>query len=190
MADDEHGMDRATLELDGLDSDASAAQQRAALTALFQAEFGRLYGYLLARSGSRSIAEDVAAETFAEAARAVKSGDASALSPPWLFTVAKRRLIDHWRKAERHRKRTERLRMERIDETEWPVSDSIDDERILTALASLPVRQRAALTMRYLDEYSVSEVAETLEVSYKSAESLLSRGRAGFAAALEGDTNA
>jgi DNA-directed RNA polymerase specialized sigma24 family protein len=39
--------------------------------------------------------------------------------------------------------------------------------------------------MRYLDDYSVSEVAEILGCSYASAESLLARGRRGLAIALE-----
>ncbi|MEM8745746.1 MAG: sigma factor-like helix-turn-helix DNA-binding protein, partial [Actinomycetota bacterium] len=48
------------------------------------------------------------------------------------------------------------------------------------ALASLPERQRAAVVLRYVEEYSVSEVAEALDVGYEAAESLLARGRRGF----------
>ena len=42
---------------------------------------------------------------------------------------------------------------------------------------ALPPRQRAALHLRYRENLSVGEVAESLGVSVKSAESLLFRGR-------------
>jgi DNA-directed RNA polymerase specialized sigma24 family protein len=40
--------------------------------------------------------------------------------------------------------------------------------------------------MRYLDEMSVGEIADALDVSYKTAESLLSRGRSGLRRAYGG----
>jgi DNA-directed RNA polymerase specialized sigma24 family protein len=54
---------------------------------------------------------------------------------------------------------------------------------VLQVLDSLPSRQRRALMLRYLDEHSVAEVADTMEVSYQTAESLLARARRGFSTA-------
>ena len=153
------------------------ADTRAALDALFDAQFASVFNFVVARSGSPTIAEDVAAETFVEAVRVAKQGRLAEVTPPWLFMVARRRLIDHWRADERYRRRVERLRMRRVDAD---VSEVIEDERVLDALDSLPTRQRAALTLRYLDGYSVSEIADALEVTYRAAESLLSRARTNF----------
>lgn len=174
-------------------------RQRIALSALFEAEFTRIYGFLYARCGSATMAEDVASETFTDAARAVNAGRGAEVSTSWLFMVARRRLIDRWRSDDRHRRRLERLRMMRTSTTEGSAnspdvaltgSHAISDEHVLAALSSLPTRQRAALTLRYLDEYSVSEIAETLDVTYRAAESLLSRARASFANAYGGGTDA
>lgn len=163
------------------------AAERHALTLLFRNEFSSVYSFVLARCGSAGIAEEVASETFADAARAARDGRGRELSKSWLLMVARRRLIDIWRSDERHRRRINRIRLERTQ----PVHDLTltsgeeHDDNVLRALESLPTRQRAALTLRYLDELSVDEVAEVLEVSYRAAESLLSRARAGFKAAYE-----
>lgn len=185
----------APADLGAVDRD----RQRLALSALFEAEFSRIYGFLYARCGSATMAEDVASETFTEAARVVNAGRGTEVSASWLFMVARRRLVDRWRSDERHRHRLERLRLARTsvlpdgdDPEQAAISGlvEIDDERVLDALSSLPTRQRAALTLRYLDEYSVAEISEALDVTYRAAESLLSRARASFASAYGGSDDA
>lgn len=57
--------------------------------------------------------------------------------------------------------------------------------QVLDALQSLSARQRAALSLRYLDGYSVAEIAEVLDTSYRAAESILARGRKAFVTAYE-----
>lgn len=159
---------------------------RQALQLLYRSEVRTIHGYLLARSGSRQVAEDLTSETFLNAADHFARGRGDEVSGAWLMTVAKRRLIDYWRRAESQRERVERLGRQlgltaRADEFD---GDEVR-ERVFTALESLPERQRAALALRYLDEHSVSEVAELLDVGYPAAESLLARARRGFVAAFE-----
>ena len=60
---------------------------------------------------------------------------------------------------------------------EVPVVAAAD---VLDALQTLPDRQRAALSLRYLEELSVAEIADELSVTYTAAESLLARGRRSF----------
>ena len=135
-----------------------------------------VYGFLLARTGDLSLAEDLTADTFVAAWDRLQDETRPpvTIEPGWLITVARRRLIDHWRRAERLRIRLQRLA------GELSTTDVIDDvdTRILGALASLAERQQAVMVLRYLDGYSVSEIAELLGLTYKSTESLLSRGRA------------
>lgn len=57
------------------------------------------------------------------------------------------------------------------------------------ALAALPDRQRAALTLFHLEGLSGREGAAVMEVSEKSFESLLGRGRAALKAWMSGRTN-
>lgn len=66
------------------------------LTALFRAFHPRLLRYLRARD--RSVADDIAGETWVAVARRIHTfqGDAGAFSA-WLFTIARQRLADHHR---------------------------------------------------------------------------------------------
>jgi RNA polymerase sigma-70 factor (ECF subfamily) len=54
------------------------------------------------------------------------------------------------------------------------------------ALDHLPFRYGEALEMRYIDGVSVPEIAARLKLSYKAAESVLSRSRAAFRRAFAG----
>ena len=154
------------------------------LVAMFDQHFDAVFGFCVVRCSSRSLAEEVSADVFADAVRHVRANPDVELTLGWLMTVARRRIIDHWRRAERHRRRLERVAQEPdLFHPDDFASGPIDDERVLAALASLPERQRAALTARYIDEWSVSEVAEALDVSYQAMESLLARARRSFASA-------
>lgn len=152
------------------------------LTVVFRREVGPIFSYLLVRCGSRSTAEDLTSETFAAAIKRFDAGCGDEVTPAWLRTVAKRRLIDHWRSlASRDRSM---VRLAGLAMTP-PAPPSDPDDDIDRALSSLPERQRAALVLRYMDDFSTSEVATALDVTYKAAESLLSRARANFQAAYE-----
>jgi RNA polymerase sigma-70 factor (ECF subfamily) len=154
------------------------------LRSLYAQHVEEVYGFLLARCGSRVVAEDLTAETFVHAARQVARDGCVDIGKPWLLTVARRRLVDHWRVQSRRAERLERLRVqELVALTSDQPADA--DDRVLQALQSLGARQRAALALRHLDDYSVTEIAEVLDVSYRAAESVLARARKAFSAAYE-----
>lgn len=150
------------------------------LASIFDAEAGAIFGYFVIRCGSRPVAEDLTAETFVAASKQFATGRGHEVTPAWLRTVAKRRLIDHWRALGAHERRVEKLALAR-QQNEPPERDP--DGRVDEALSSLPQRQRAALVLRYLDDFSTSEVADVLGLSYKATESLLARARRSFTAA-------
>ncbi len=146
---------------------------------LFDAHFDNVYRFCLKRSADRTVAEDAAAQTFVEAARTLAGDPAAKVDEAWLFVTARRRLIDGWRRQGRQTRLKERVSSLAAGTTENEPNHH-DAERARRALASLPERQRGAVVLRYLDEYSVAEVAEMLELSYPAAESLLARGRRSF----------
>lgn len=167
-----------------MQADREVDTRREYLSVLFEREADRIFGYLLVRVGSRAVAEDLTGEVFVEAARRCAESRHCEVTGSWLQTVAQRRLVDHWRRSASGRRRDERLRHRVLAVPELDVA--VDDDRpVLEALESLPDRQRAALCLRYLDDFSVSEVAEALGIQYQAAESLLARGRRSFARAYE-----
>ena len=130
--------------------------------------------YLTRRCGDRELAEDIVAETFLHATIAVRKGQE--VTTPWLLTVAKRRLMDHWRSKHRELRLHERIVHE---ERCKPTARTIDvgGGELEQALDRLSEKQRSALTLRYLRDYSVDQVAQSLGLTYPAAESLLARSR-------------
>lgn len=162
-------------ELDG-------TQRHELLQSLFDRWSADVFGFALARCGSRPVAEDVTSEVFVAAARAIGRGDPAQVTRSWLLTTARRRLIDQWRRQRNQRNVTEKLMTHPVlVKTDSPE----DSDCVHRALASLAEGQRLALTLRYLDDHSVAEVADVLGVSYSAAESLLARGRRSFQQAWE-----
>jgi RNA polymerase sigma-70 factor (ECF subfamily) len=143
----------------------------------------RVYGYLLARCGDAGIAEELTAETFLAAVDAVRRERPPPVSTPWLIGVARHKLADHWRR----RSREERLltavgRAETVDD---PWEAALDAVRARAVLAGLATPYRAALTLRYLDDLTVPQVADLLGRSVQATEAVLMRAKASFRAAYD-----
>src|ERR1700722_19154437 len=74
------------------------------LLKLYDDALPHVYGYLLARCGDTGLAEDLTAESFLAAVHAVRKPDGPEPSIPWLIGVARHKLADHWRRAEREQR--------------------------------------------------------------------------------------
>lgn len=160
--------------------------------AWYDAALPTVYGYVFLRCGGvRQLAEELTQEAFVEAVRNRDRFDGRADPVTWICAIAKRRLVDHFRR--QHREERRRMRLiaggEAIDR---PVAPASPEERdlVLRTLRGLPALQRAVLVLHYLDDLPVSEIAHELDRSESAVESLLARGRETFRRALpaaEGD---
>ncbi len=148
---------------------------------LFRAQAPEIFGMVLGRCGNRVVAEDVLSQTFEAAAQHCSRGGLAEVTPGWLVTVAKRRLVDYWRRQRRATTLVERL-TPRQQTSEAPIHVNPD---LWAAVDSLAPNQRAVLVLRYVDDWSVAEIAEGLDMTYRAAESLLARARRSLRVALE-----
>lgn len=158
------------------------------VAALFDAALPRIYGYFLPRVGNRvAVAEDLTQETLL-AAVGSRSGpiDDSAVIP-WLFGIARHKLMDHYRAEDRERRQFgSGIDPELIDIGPSPPLGDLDldsihvRDDIIATLDRLPPRQRSALVLRHFDGCDVPATADLLGVSIHAAESLLARGRIAF----------
>jgi RNA polymerase sigma-70 factor (ECF subfamily) len=145
--------------------------------AIYREALPRVYGYLLPRCGSASLAEDLTSETFLAAVSASRKGNLAELNVAWLIGVARHKLVDHWRHFEREQRSL--ATVEPADQDiDDPSEEWLDADAAYSALARLPIPQRAALTLRYLDGLPVAIVAEHLGRSTHATETLLVRSRA------------
>jgi RNA polymerase sigma-70 factor, ECF subfamily len=134
-----------------------------------------VYGYLLTRCGNVADAEDLTAETFTAAIAALKRPDPPSVSVAWLIGVARHKLVDQWRRSERERRGLAAVGLNQPDD---PWEELLDTSAAYSALARLPGPQRAALSLRYLDGLTVTEIADHLDRTVRGTETLLVRARA------------
>ncbi len=156
----------------------------AALVDVFDHAVPRVYGYLLARCGNRAEAQDLTSQTFLAAVDAVRRDDPLTVSVPWLVGVARHKLVDHWRRRGREERRLAALAAEDRAAEDAVVEDPWDAQLdVLSAratLARLSPHHRAALTLRYVDDLPVAEVADVLGRTVHATEALLVRARIAF----------
>lgn len=107
------------------------------LSELYDEALPEVYAYLRARCGSTVLAEELTSATFVQAAlTCTKKADAD-LSIGWLITVARHKLIDHWR----HQAVVDRslvlLQGDRIELVD-PWIEVLDQARALDVLQAIP----------------------------------------------------
>jgi RNA polymerase sigma-70 factor (ECF subfamily) len=151
----------------------------AALLELFDGALPLVYGYVMSRCGQRVVAEDLTAETFLAAVDAVRRPDPPVVSVAWLVGVARHKLVDHWRRQARQERGLMALGA-KATEGDDPWEAQLDALRARAVLEGLGAHHRAALTLRYLDDLSVPEVAVLLHRTVHGTEALLVRARAAF----------
>ena len=127
---------------------------------------GALWGFVVGLlDGDRARAQDVVQETFLRAWRNPAVLDqAGGSARSWLFTVARRIVIDEWRSA---RRRPELVTAELPERPDTGVDDAerlADRQLVLAALRTLSREHREVLLECYYRGASVAQAARTLGV--------------------------
>jgi len=164
-------------------SEQAAPASPSGLLELYDTSVGDVYGYLLTRCHQRSVAEDLTAETFLAAVDALRRDRVLTMTAPWLIGVARHKLVDHWRRQSREERSLRAVGDDVRAEDPWDAH--LDAVRTRDTLDDLAPQHRAALTLRYLDDLPVPEVAAHLERSLHATEALLVRARTAFRRAYE-----
>ena len=115
--------------------------QSMALLALYDRALPQVYGYFVRRVPTAAIAEDLTAEVFLAAVRAVHEAKVEQMTTAWLIGVARHKLVDHWRRAAREERSLELASDAAATADDW--TDALDPGRAMTALATLGAHHRA-----------------------------------------------
>lgn len=169
---------------------------QSALKTLYERHADPLFAFIYhSVDGARQEAEEIWQDTLEAGIRTLPSYQGQSRLFTWLCSIARHKLADHWRRVNRSRQRLTVLPPEDLARLvdEGPLPDEILRRqatrlRVVEALSQLPPDYRMALVARYADGQSVEEIAQRLEKSYKAAESVLSRAREAFRAALAGQS--
>ncbi len=132
-----------------------------------------VYAYLVYLTRDRSLAEDLAADTFEKALRLWKRFDpARASARTWLCQIARTTALDWFRAEERRQRREQRAAApEQLDAV---FVEGLSPE-LETALAALSAGEREVIALRILLDLDGEETARVLGISPTAVSTRLSR---------------
>ena len=159
----------------------SRKEQR--FTELYNAFVDEVYGFLLVRTGfDTSLAEDLTQEVFLAVFRGLEGFAGKSSLRTWVFCIARNKLNDFYRS-----RTPESCGLDELDTLSDHAQDinslaekSLESEYVRSCLEKLPLHYQTVLVLKYLDDFSTKQIAQTMGLSTKAAESLLHRAKAAF----------
>jgi RNA polymerase sigma-70 factor (ECF subfamily) len=159
----------------------AAKQDPSRFAALYEAHFERIYAFVAHRVRDRSAAEDLTAEVFRHALAGIGAFEWRGVPfASWLYRIAANEVADHRTKAARERGSSV------TDEPSHDERERFEDRATLFRLVEqLPPDQRRVVAMRFAEDRSIREIAETLgrtegavkQLQWRALETLRSRMR-------------
>ena len=138
---------------------------------LYRREAQGLYGFLAYRTGDRSLAEDLLADTFERALRARRGYDRRrGTERNWLYAIALNLLRDHARRAATEGRAVERIGPGASLTAESGAEDVERRDELQRALATLADEEREAIALRFGAELTVPEMAGALGLPLTTVE--------------------
>jgi RNA polymerase sigma-70 factor, ECF subfamily len=144
---------------------------------LYRRHFEAVAGYLLRRTGDQALAEDLAADTFLAAWRALPGYRETGVPfRAWLLRIATNRANAVARR-ERLRRRVLALLARSMPTGHTGQAQSDDTGELYAAMARIRAEHQAVISLVHLEGLSVEEAAGVLGVAPGTVKSRLHRGR-------------
>jgi RNA polymerase sigma-70 factor, ECF subfamily len=148
----------------------------------FREDWGRLVAGLIAWCGDWDLAEECAAEAFAEAVPAWERSGVPDAPLAWLTTVARNRARDRLRRRTTEGAKLAVVSADATEEVPSAYDEDIPDERLRLIFTcchpALPTAARVALTLRTLCGLTPAEIGRAYLVTEPAMEKRLVRARA------------
>jgi RNA polymerase sigma-70 factor (ECF subfamily) len=135
-------------------------------------------------------AEDIAQEVFIEVFRSIQNFRADAKLSTWLYRIAVNRSLNHIRDNKRRKwfqsfddvVKEKNLQINHYaSENPGTELENLQRANILhEAIGSLPENQKTAFTLNKYEDLSYKEIAEIMDISVSSVESLIHRAKVGL----------
>lgn len=160
-----------------------------------RAAFGRLVLHwqpkLLAHAwrltGDSDLARDVVQDAWADIARGLERLGDCALFPVWAYRIVSRRAADAINRRIRARRYAGTVAAEPSEEVASNMEIASDAGPLARSIAALPREQRATVTLFYLEDLSVAEIAAAMNVPAGTVKTRLMHARTRLRAALTGE---
>lgn len=157
-----------TGALPGMDDEAaliaSARRDPGAFGILYRRYVTRVYRYLFSHVRSEADAEDLTAQVFMAAWEGLGKYREQGNFPAWLFSIARNKVNDHFRKLRDHLSLDDAQLQLKQD---WDPLDRVEMDESLRSLSALvqklDVEQQELLRLRFAAELSYAEIAGILK---------------------------
>jgi RNA polymerase sigma-70 factor (ECF subfamily) len=147
---------------------------------LFRQHHLALFRYAFRLTGRRDVAEDVVQEVFVRVVRGLEKYRPAGRDVAWLFTIARRLLID--------RQRSQQRRPDEMADTASPEARSDPSQELAyalaQALADVPEADREAFLLREIGGLSYAEIAAACDSTIDGVRSRIYRARMRLRTAL------
>src|SRR2546425_6382687 len=152
-----------------------AASNPEAFGVLYDRHVAGIYRFVYARVGNAAAAEDVTAEVFINALRAIdRYRDLGRPFSCWLYRIASNAVASHFRHEPANRELTEM-----VPDSAVPVEATalrhLEIESIWHLVDQLPLQQRRAMTLRFKEDMSAREAAAVMGKSDAAVKLLIYR---------------
>jgi RNA polymerase sigma-70 factor (ECF subfamily) len=151
---------------------------------VFEHEYERLVKALTIIAGEREAAADAVQEAFVRLVRGWERLAVYEDPAGWVRRVALNQIRDHHRSIRRHAQLLLRIK----EQYRAPQGASVDNGEVWEGLRTLPLKQRTALALHYVDKLTAREVADVMHVSEGTVRQHLHRARRTLKKSLDGST--
>lgn len=139
---------------------------------LYRRYVERVYAYHLVRTNSREEAEDLTSQTFLSALEGLSGYRRQGNFPAWLFSIARRKLIDHYRQPAA-------LSLDMAGITGSGLEEAVDHklrlQQVSRALLDIDPDRVEALSLRIFGQLTTAEISHILSRSEGAVRNLVYR---------------
>lgn len=161
-----------------------------------------LYNFAFSKVNDEELAKDLLQETFFAALKSAENFKGEASERTWLFSILKRKIIDHYRKSNSTKGKAE-VKMNFVSEEEtsedWieakvaekdlNAEDLLENEELGLAIENcinkLPEKQAKIFTMKTIDGISTEEICNEMNITPSNLWVMIHRARTGIMNCLD-----
>lgn len=151
----------------------------------------RLLAHAYRLTGDPELARDIVQDGWADIVRGLPGLKEPSVFPAWVYRIVTRRAADAIGRAQRKRRTEAAYAAEPVPReiSTRKMEVTADTSPLHIAIAALPSKQRAVVSLFYLEEFSITEISVALSVPAGTVKTRLMHARKQLRAILEGNHN-
>ena len=139
-----------------------------------------VFSFVLKKVQDRTIADELTVAVFAKILTKLNLYDENFQFKTWILTIAQNSVIDYWRKKSREEVFTDDFKDIKNEFEKSPEELLISKQQqqyIISTIASMDAQYRKIIELRFFEEKSIKEIAETLNISVANTKVRIMRAK-------------